>query len=193
MDAPAAAAATGPDCDSALEFCLLESLGAYPDTSHLRLFDFLQESGEDAQALDRFRQLWNRAFVSSRVFGQTQGVDVKKLSQHLVHENDVVVDSSLAGVSGRNKPGPKSSRMTGNVNSAAAQAHASLAEMSARESDLGRLDDVLRQVQDPPGAAGAGGGSSGAPPSSAMEILLMRKSLRVLLTTVYIDCVTLLD
>ena len=163
---------------SALEWCLHESIGAYPDTSHLKLFELFENSGETTAGLDRFRQLWNKAFVGSKAFGQTRQVDIKKLSEQLVYESDIVVNAEFLRASRRtNKPSYLQNR-PGDVSSSSAQAFASLKQLQICEIDRQRLEGTAKGIHI---------SSMRYPTKTANQALTIRKALRVMYSFNYLS------
>lgn len=161
---------------SALEFALLESLKAYPDDSHIKLYDFMEQSGENKLNLDRFRHLWSKAFVSSRVFGQQRSVDLEKLSHQLAFEydEDSVASRRYFLQESKRKNSVEQPLVSENVNSSVSQAYACMNEASWHQAELRVLAatlyrefSVLRKRRAP------------KVKNADMEMLTTRKALRV--------------
>lgn len=156
---------------SALENVLREALLAHPDICHTKLTSFWEQSGESSLELDRFKHIWSKAHVSSRVFGQARGIDIEKLSQSLVHEGGDL----FRGTAPRARLAKKrASAAAGPSSGSAAQSSALLGELDGYRRDLRRLDAALHQV---------GRGVEQAKESekqTSVALLDTRRSLRVL-------------
>lgn len=164
-------------CPSALQIFLSESLAAFPDDSHSKLCDHFERSGESQLALDRFKQLWSKAYASSRVFGQNRGVDVSKLCQALAEDGAGIAgaDSTAANRIGKQFFSDRPLATT-TVDLSAAQVYSSLRQLDGYESQLKQLRGVLRR------GCRTRGDRESAKTDTLTELMYMRKSCRVGLT-----------
>ena len=65
-----------------------EGLTAFPEDAHVRLFQFLKQSGASEQEQKELQQAWTRVVMASEAFGRKKGgpVDPARFSEDLVKE-----------------------------------------------------------------------------------------------------------